>query len=140
MITSEFQQAIEQAETIVMFTHVGPDGDALGSLTAMGQMLLTQNKQITMVVDSPIPPRFKYLPLIEDVKSKLDSDAEFDLIITLDCGDELRMGKPFAQLKQKPDIINIDHHITNTNFGAINWVDAKATSTTEMLYELVCGT
>ncbi len=136
MITTEFQQAIEQAKTIVMFTHVGPDGDALGALTAMGQVLAAINKQITMVVDSPIPPRFAYLPLIEDVQSKVDSAAEFDLIITLDCGDERRMGKPFDQLKYKPDIINIDHHVTNTQFGAINWIDAKATSTTEMLYEL----
>ena len=119
-----------------MFTHVGPDGDALGSLTAMGQMLAAQDKQITMVVDSLIPPRFAYLPLIEDVQSKLDADATFDLIITLDCGDELRTGRPFEQLKQKPPIINIDHHVTNTNFGAINWVNPQATSTTEMLYDL----
>jgi phosphoesterase RecJ-like protein len=136
LITTEFQQATQQANNIVLFTHVGPDGDALGALTAMGQMLITEGKQTTMVVDSPIPPRFAYLPLIRDVQSKLDADATFDLIIALDCGDELRMGNPFEQLKYKPPIINIDHHITNTNFGTINWIDPKATSTTEMLYEL----
>lgn len=136
MITTQFQQAIQQANSIVMFTHVGPDGDALGSLTAMGQILAAQDKQITMVVDSSIPPRFAYLPFIKDVQSKLDADATFDLIITLDCGDELRAGRPFEQLKQKPPIINIDHHVTNTKFGDINWVNPKATSTTEMLYDL----
>ena len=136
MIITEFQQAIQEANRIVMFTHVGPDGDALGSLTAMGQMLSAQDKQITMVVDSLIPPRFAYMPLIEEVQAKLDRNAVFDLIITLDCGDELRPGKPFKQLKNKPPIINIDHHITNTNFGNINWVNPKATSTAEMLYDL----
>ncbi|PID87213.1 MAG: hypothetical protein CSB13_00550 [Chloroflexi bacterium] len=136
MITTKFQQAIEQAEKIIMFTHVGPDGDALGAITAMGQMLTARSKQITMVVDSPIPPRFAYLPLIEDVQSKVDPWAKFDLIIALDCGDERRMGKPFAQLKHKPDVINIDHHVTNTHFGTINWVNSQATSTTEMLYDL----
>lgn len=136
MITSEFKQAIDQSKKIVLFTHVGPDGDALGSLTAMGQMLTARGTQITMVVDSPIPPRFNYLPFIDDVQAKIDTDAIFDLIITLDCGDEQRMGKPFEQLQYKPAIINIDHHITNTNFGKINWVNPKATSTTEMLYDL----
>jgi len=136
LITSEFQQAIQQAEKIVLFTHVGPDGDALGSLTAMGQMLKAQSKQVTMVVDSPIPPRFAYLPVIEDVQAKLDSNTVFDLIITLDCGDEGRAGKPLKQLKNKPTMINIDHHVTNTNFGDINWVNAKATSAAEMLYDL----
>lgn len=136
MITTEFQQAVQEAERIVMFSHVGPDGDALGSLTAMGQLLIGQGKQVTMVVDSPIAPRFSYLPLIEAVQAKLDANAIFDLIITVDCGDELRMGKPFERLKNKPPIINIDQHITNTNFGAINWVEPTATSTAEMLYDL----
>lgn len=136
MITTEFQQAIQEAERIVMFSHVGPDGDALGSLTAMGQLLVAQGKQVTMVVDSPIAPRFSYMPLIQEVQAKLDTNAIFDLIITLDCGDEFRMGKPFDRLKNKPAIINIDHHITNTNFGMINWVEPTATSTAEMLYDL----
>jgi phosphoesterase RecJ-like protein len=136
LITTEFQQAIQQAERIVMFTHVGPDGDALGSLTAMGQMLTTQGKQITMVVDSPMPPRFAYIPMIENVQAKVDADSIFDLIITLDCGDELRMGRPFDRLKNKPTLINIDHHITNPNFGDMNLVNPQATSTTEILYDL----
>lgn len=136
MITTEFLQTVQEAEHIVMFTHVGPDGDALGSLTAMGQVLSAQGKQVTMVVDSSIPPRFAYLPMIEAVQAKLSTDTSFDLIITLDCGDEFRMGKPFDQLQQKTPLINIDHHITNTNFGTLNWVNPQATSTTEMLYEL----
>ncbi|MBE2220059.1 MAG: bifunctional oligoribonuclease/PAP phosphatase NrnA [Anaerolineae bacterium] len=136
MITTEFKKAIDQAENIVIFTHVGPDGDALGSMTAMGQLLTARGKQITMVVDSPIPPRFSYLPFIDKVQAKLDAASVFDLIITLDCGDEERPGKPLKQLKQKPTLINIDHHVTNTYFGDINWVDPKATSTAEMLYQL----
>ena len=136
MITTEFQQAIQQAQTIVLFTHVGRDGDGLGTITAMGQMLTAQGKQVTMVVDSLIPPGFEYLPFVKEIQAKLHSNLVFDLIITLDCGDEHRPGKPYDQLKNKPTIINIDHHITNTNFGAINWVDAKATSTAEMLYAL----
>ena len=77
MITTEFQQAIQQAQTIVLFTHVGPDGDALGSITAMGQMLTAQGKQVTMVVDSLIPPRFEYLPFVQEILAKLHSNLVF---------------------------------------------------------------
>jgi len=125
-----------QASHIMVITHVGPDGDALGSLTATGQVLQAAGKTVTLVVDSAIPPRFSFLPLIDTVRDRVEANAVFDLLIAVDCGDELRMGKPFANLAHKPTIINIDHHVTNSLFGDINWVDAKATSTAEMLYVL----
>lgn len=136
MITKEFQLAIEQASHISVFTHVGPDGDALGSLTAMGQVLLAAGKTVTLIVDSPIPPRFAYLTLIDTVRDKMDAAVTSDLIIALDCGDEQRLGRPFEQLAVKPPVINIDHHVTNPRFGSLNWINAKATSTAEMLYVL----
>lgn len=134
-ITTRFREAVDQAQRIVLLTHVGPDGDALGSLTAMGQALLAWGKEVTLVCDSPMPPRFSFLALSDAVQNRIDSQAQFDLLIALDCGDESRMGNPYKKLRTKPPIINIDHHVTNTNFGDINWVK-KATSTTEMLYQL----
>jgi phosphoesterase RecJ-like protein len=61
----------------------------------------------------------------------------YDLVISLDCGDESRMGKTYATLPEpRPPVINIDHHVTNTRFGAIQLVDPTAVSTTEILYDL----
>ncbi len=137
IITEAIQQAIQKAERILAVTHVGPDGDALGSLTAVGAALRQQNKQFTLVCDDPLPSRFKFLPLSRLVQPAPETAVPYDLLIAVDCGDELRMGNAFANLPEpRPFIINIDHHITNTNFGDINLIDGKATSAAEILYRL----
>jgi phosphoesterase RecJ-like protein len=134
-VIEAIQRAIEGASRILIVTHVGPDGDALGSLTAMGKALTQQDKSFLLVCDDPLPRRFDYLPLSEGVKQSVDTAVAYDLLIALDCGDEQRMGKAFADLPEPhPFIINIDHHITNTQFGDVNLVDAAATSTAEILY------
>lgn len=130
------KQAIMQAQTILVVTHIGPDGDAIGSLTAVGNALARLGKQVTMACDDNVPSRFRFLPLTDKVQRETSPSDTFDLMIALDCGDESRMGRSFSELTEKPFLINIDHHITNTNFGQINLVDAEATSTTEILYEL----
>ena len=131
------KQAINEAQTIFVLTHVDPDGDAIGSLTAVGNALARKGKQVTMACDDNVPGRFRFLPLTDKVQKGTSPEAVFDLAIALDCGDESRMGRTFADLKQKPFLINVDHHVTNTNFGQINLVDGEATSTAEMLYELL---
>lgn len=133
---AEFRQAVEAAQTVLVVTHVGPDGDALGSLTAVGQALSRLGKEVTLACESDIPARFDYLPVIDRVVRRPDTRVIFDLLIALDCGDEQRMGEVFTQLPDpKPTIINIDHHITNTYFGDLNWV-ADCPSTAEMVYNL----
>jgi bifunctional oligoribonuclease and PAP phosphatase NrnA len=130
------KQAIDDAQTVLVLTHVDPDGDAIGSLTAVGNALARMGKQVTMACDDNVPVRFRFLPLTDKVQKGISPEAVFDLAIALDCGDESRMGRTFADLNQKPFLINIDHHVTNTSFGQINLVDGEATSTAEMLYEL----
>jgi bifunctional oligoribonuclease and PAP phosphatase NrnA len=130
------KQAFDDAQTVLVLTHVDPDGDAIGSLTAVGNALARMGKQVTMACDDNVPVRFRFLPLTDKVQKGISPEAVFDLAIALDCGDESRMGRTFADLNQKPFLINIDHHVTNTSFGQINLVDGEATSTAEMLYEL----
>lgn len=137
MIADDIQQAIDGAQQIFAITHVDPDGDALGSLTAVGVALAQQRKKVTLLCDGPVPKRYQYLPLSDEVLSFASADVVPDLIIALDCGDESRLGQAFATLPEpRPKIINIDHHITNTNFGDINLVNAGAVSATEILYGL----
>jgi phosphoesterase RecJ-like protein len=120
-----------------VITHVDPDGDAIGSLTAVGQALQQMGLRVTLACDDRVPDRFRYLPLANDVRQVLASHEAYDLLIAVDCGDELRMGYAYADLPDpKPFIINIDHHVTNTRFGDINVVEPAATSTTEILHGL----
>ena len=131
------QHTLEKAENTLVITHVDPDGDAIGSLTAVGLAMQQIKQKVTLACDDNVPERFSYLPMAVKVRKSGDATIRYDLIIAVDCGDEFRMGRAFADLPgPKPFIINIDHHITNTQFGDINLVDAKASSTTEILYSL----
>lgn len=136
-IPSQIQAKIAEAQHVLVLTHVDPDGDALGSLTAVGLMLRQLGKKITLAGDESPPKRFDYLPLFDEIQVELPRNFTCDLLIVVDCGDEQRIGRVFAQLaKLNLFTINIDHHITNTRFGQINLVQPKATSTAEMLYNL----
>jgi bifunctional oligoribonuclease and PAP phosphatase NrnA len=133
---AEFAQAVQDAAHILVITHVNPDGDALGSLTAVGQALAHLDKPFTLACESDISSRFSFLPLVDRISRRPDSRPLYDLLIALDCGDASRMGEPYTLLAQpKPRLINIDHHITNDHFGDLNWV-ADCPSTAEMLYQL----
>lgn len=132
-----FQFALEKADTVLVITHVDPDGDAIGSLTATGQALEQLGKRVTLACEDSVPIRFRDLPLADRVIKTPDTAVPYDLLISVDCGDEMRMGRPFANLPDpKPTIINIDHHITNTRFGSFNLIEPQASSTAEMLYGL----
>lgn len=131
------QTHLAGAESVLVVTHVGPDGDAIGSLTAVGVALRQLGKQVTLVCDDGVPSRFRFLPLTDCVQKGITDSQHFDLMISVDCGDELRMGQVFTDLAEpRPALINIDHHITNTRFGTINLVEAQATSTAEILHHL----
>lgn len=131
----EIGRKIHTSTNILVVTHFNPDGDALGSLTAVGGWLKREGKTVTMAVDNGMSKRFEFLPLADEVKDKASSGH--DLLIALDCGDARRMGEVYATLKEKPFTINIDHHATNPEFGDLNWVDPSAASTAEMLYFLM---
>ncbi len=136
-IVEKIRESIVQASNILVTTHIGPDGDALGSLTAVGQMLHAMGKQFDLVCDDGILRKFDYLPLAKDVRRRVDRKKIYDLMIAVDCGDEFRMGYVYSRLTCEPVLINIDHHISNNNFGHINLVVADVTSTAELLANLI---
>jgi phosphoesterase RecJ-like protein len=85
---------------------------------------------------SPVPVSLAFIPGSQEVVGALS--GRYDLILVLDCSDLDRLDKMYtAQVFADTPLINIDHHITNTNYGAINWVDASAASTAEMTLALV---
>jgi phosphoesterase RecJ-like protein len=127
---------ISEARRILLICHVNPDGDAVGSLLGMGWALRKLDKQCVLACSDPVPPIYHYLPGSETVTNQ--PQGTFDLIITLDCSDLRRLGPIYdSQDLAGVPIINIDHHVTNVEFGMVNWVDPTATSTAEMVLELV---
>ena len=129
-------QQFNSSNKILVVCHANPDGDAIGSLIALGLALETLNKKITLCCESPIPAVYRFLPAVHRVVKKIGR-LNFDAAVILDCGDLSRVGKAVSFVKQIPVIVNIDHHVTNTGFGHLQLIDTSACATAEIVYRLI---
>jgi phosphoesterase RecJ-like protein len=129
-------QQFNNGNKILVVTHANPDGDAIGSLIAMGLSLETLNKKITLYCESLIPAVYRFLPEVHRVVNKI-GNLDYDMAVILDCGDLGRVGQAASLVKQIPVIVNIDHHITNTYFGHLQLIDTSACATAEIVYRLI---
>ena len=130
---------INLSDKIYIASHINPDGDNIGSTLALTMALKKIHKKVIPLLPGEIPRDYRFLPglnLYEDYREDLES---VELFIVLDSGDEDRLGKNKALLKRAKNILNIDHHVSNTNFGDINLVHEKMSSTGEIIYHLIKG-
>lgn len=132
-VPAELGPALHAAERVLVATHLRADGDAIGSLLALGLALQTAGKQVQMVSVDGIPQDLRHLEGSAQVQSA--PEGEFDFICTVDCSDRQRAGLAMIQA-QLPDL-NVDHHITNTGFARFNIVEPAAVATAEILAELL---
>ena len=128
---------LKNSHRLLVATHINPDGDAIGSLIAMGLALEALGKQATLHCGSPIPAVYRFLPATDRITRTYDPSAGFDTAVILDCGNFKRVGQAFADIEKIETVINIDHHVTNTGFGNFQIVDTAACATAEILYRLV---
>ena len=130
---------LRAAQRTIVVTHEHPDGDALGSLIAMQQVLTALGHDSCMFIaesDLPLPYEYRFLPL-DSVISEAPPDIDDRTVIFLDCGNIER--NPAAERLRAGGwghILNIDHHHDNTRFGGVNYVDPRASCTAEMIWDL----
>ena len=130
---------IEDAKDIAIISHVSPDGDNLGSLEGMYGYLESTGKNFTYIGNDSVPADFAFLP---STKHRIDIDTllgkVFDLVIALDSSDIHRFGKAGEAIVQSAKCTaNIDHHLSNTLYGDLNYVVPSATSTGEVLFTVL---
>lgn len=132
-------ELIAKADRILVVTHIAPDGDAIGSLLALGRILRQLGKtDVTLTCDDGVPDKLAFLPGATAVVTSVS--GSFDLVIVVDCSDAGRGGGVFrAAVAGRPHVINIDHHITNTGFGDVNIVQPDTAATTEILFLLAAA-
>jgi bifunctional oligoribonuclease and PAP phosphatase NrnA len=129
--------ALRDGERFLLTTHEGPDGDALGSLLALHQLLGQMGKDSVMFLASkefPLPLEYRFLPLT-NVFHEPPADVRDRTLVFLDCGNIDRMPVDFLQ-RDGAHILNIDHHHDNTLFGTVNLVDTDASCTAEIIWRL----
>jgi bifunctional oligoribonuclease and PAP phosphatase NrnA len=131
--------ACRKYNRFVVVSHHNPDADAAASSLAMALFLKSLGKKVTVLNEDNLAEWMGFFPHAKLFKRAKDFKAKsnwYDAAIVLDCGDFRRIGLVAELLDPTKPVINIDHHITNDKFGQINLVDAKASSTCEILFEI----
>jgi len=122
-------QKIDEAKHIVVVSHINPDADSIGSASAVYTHLLRLHKKVSFFcATKEINQKLAFLPWFDKIRDSFPKSA--DLVISLDCANKDRIG-----IECDCEIINIDHHKSNTNYGDLNLVDAFSISTTKVLYD-----
>jgi phosphoesterase RecJ-like protein len=130
-------ERIRAEQRFVVATHEHPDGDALGSMVAMHGVLRILGKESAMFIapdDLPLPEEYRFFDL-EGMIQVAPADIGERTVIFLDCGNIDRNSA--SVLRDGAHLLNVDHHHDNTRFGTVNYVDAGASCTAEMVWELM---
>ena len=130
--------AIRSHDRFLLVTHENPDGDALGSILGLRLALDQLGKDGVMYLygDAPLPTEYSFMPLAE-LRRRLPDDWRERVLIAVDCANESRIGPEPAPLEGAPLVLDIDHHHDNTRFGQINLIVPNASSTGEVLRDVL---
>ncbi len=131
-VLEKIKEKIEAAHNILILTHENPDGDAVGSSLGFMHALKKIGKQVTVLIPE-INNMYSFLPGFSEIKHEIENVEDFDLCIALDSSDTERLFICKPYFEKIEHTIVIDHHITNQNFGDVNYVNAVASSTCQNL-------
>jgi len=141
MLIDKVISKLKSFDKILLIIHENPDGDTLAAATVLYQVLKKMGKKPALVCKDPVPRPFLFLPEMDKIQSDF-LFGDFEIIVVIDCGDIRRTGfdlrlKDFA--KKKRNLINIDHHPKNDlhKIANLNLVDYEASSTSEIIWELI---
>lgn len=134
---NELARILREERRFVITTHKHPDGDGLGSMLALGRSLQLAGKETVLVTEEPIISPFDRLSGAERAVQRYSADGGSETLVLLDCADLDRPGKVVDDLKGDIQVVNIDHHASNTFFGRCNWVEPDCSSTGELIYRLL---
>ncbi len=107
-------EILKKEDKFFLACHIRPDGDAIGSMLALGRSLILQGKKVTMYCADPVPEQLRFLKGSEDITTDIDIPLEETILIVLDCNEPKRIG-PLGKdiFKQAKKQIVIDHHLSD---------------------------
>ncbi|MFC5862569.1 bifunctional oligoribonuclease/PAP phosphatase NrnA [Acidicapsa dinghuensis] len=127
-------KALREGEKFLVCSHSRPDGDAVGSMLAMGMLLRQMGKRADLVAADRVPAVYRNLPGAKDIRHAMRVHGPYDAVVLLECD-----GLERTRLRglERMYHINIDHHASGKEFGELNWIDFDATSVGELVHRLV---
>jgi phosphoesterase RecJ-like protein len=136
-LPAEIARRLMAANSVLSMAHPFADGDAIGSQLALHHFCLAHGKTSTVLNFDPIPEPLQWLPGLRDAVGTLNHHDSFDLFFLMETTDRSRMGDRMKLLPHARYSIHIDHHPGVDGLGDLNYHDEKASSTCEMLYEVL---
>ncbi|HEX2179286.1 MAG TPA: bifunctional oligoribonuclease/PAP phosphatase NrnA [Actinomycetota bacterium] len=132
--------ALKDADEVAIACHVSPDGDAFGSMLGLGLYLETIGKKVYLSwgsAEAAIPDNYAFLPGVDRIVPQERVPDAVEVFVAIDCGDLRRLDLLTPKFQAAKVKINVDHHISNSNFGDINLVDHQRASSAELAFELI---
>lgn len=133
-----FDKLLLNAHTVAIGGHERPDGDCVGSCLAVFQYVKDNypNIQVDVYLE-PIPEKFRFIRGAEEIQNRIPDNMSYDLFICLDCGDKERLGFSVPLFQTAAHTYCVDHHISNQTFANDNYIVPDASSTAELVYNLM---
>lgn len=129
---------LSASQTVAIGGHVRPDGDCIGSCMALYQYICENYPEINVdVYLEPIAEKFEFICGTELIRHEIKEDQIYDLFICLDCADESRLGFSTPLFQSAKHTFCVDHHISNRSFAKENYIVPDASSTAELIYDLL---
>jgi len=135
-IIDRILDAIREHKTFCIVGHMRPDGDCIGSQMGLALALQSEGKKVVCWNEDAVPQKLKFLNAA-GLFEKPKRGRKFDCVIATDCASFERLGKVGDCIADRKQLINIDHHESNTRYGDLNWVSGREPSTGELIFKLL---
>ena len=121
------------SKTVALFTHISPDADALGSISALSEMLIKNKKEVVIFLENPYQETFNFLPL-KNIQFNNKKSKTFDIVVAVDVANPSLLGKFQDVYMSNSNKLVIDHHSKRIKFADVEIVEENVSSTCELLY------
>lgn len=136
MTIAEITTEISKAKSVLIFSHNRPDGDTVGSATALRLALIKKGVRADLACHYDIPEKLRYIKTASEYSKVVDKDAKYDAFIAVDCANEYMFTELYGKFCKHKNTFNIDHHVSNTRYAKFNYVEDSA-ATCEIIYALI---
>ena len=132
-------KCVRKDDNFLITTHINPDGDCIASVLVFAHILKHFGKKYQIVLDDEVPKKFDFIPSVQEIKQIAVQNLQIhtNVLVVLDSSSLQRIGKVQKFFQSDIPIINIDHHTSNKQFGHLNLIRDKESSTVEIVYSLL---
>lgn len=135
---SDIGEVLARHQTFVIMSHVRPDGDAIGSQLALGFALMAAGKTVRMINEDGLPENLAFMAGSEKIEFPPSEPLDVEVAIALDTATKPRLGEAALHAASRAKVwLNIDHHISNPQYGDWNLIDSTSPATGQIIYQLL---